>query len=109
LCSKEKPGDGKSVVIDTVSADQPLGWSWLFFPYFWHFDARATEPCTAICLSGILLRQHRENDLTLNNELTKRISEVVVKRLQAPRGKTDLTGIGQPIPKFTGETSLATG
>jgi CRP/FNR family transcriptional regulator, cyclic AMP receptor protein len=82
-----KTSDGKSVVIDTVSAGEPLGWSWLFFPYLWHFDARATEPCTAICLSGILLRQHRDDDLTLNNELTKRISEVVVRRLQAARGK----------------------
>lgn len=82
-----KTNDGKSVVIDTVSAGQPLGWSWLFPPYLWHFDARAVEPCTAICLSGILLRQHRDDDLTLNNELLRRISEVVVQRLQATRGK----------------------
>src|ERR1700730_17001302 len=79
--------DWEPVVIDVVSAGEPLGWSWLFPPYLWHFDARATEPCTAICLSGILLRQHRDDDLTLNNELTKRISEVVVRRLQAARGK----------------------
>jgi hypothetical protein len=58
-----------------------------FFPVSLAFDARATEPCTAICLSGILLCQHRDDDLTLNNELTKRISEVVVKRLQAAPGK----------------------
>lgn len=82
-----KASDGKPVVIDTVSAGQPLGWSWLFSPYLWHFDARATEACTAICLSGILLRQHRDDDLTLSNELSKRISEVVVRRLQAARSK----------------------
>lgn len=80
-----KGGDGKSVIIDTVSAGDPLGWSWLFSPYLWSFDARATEPCTAICLSGILLRQHRDDDLTFGHELHKRMSEVMVRRLQAAR------------------------
>ena len=82
-----KTSDGQSVVIDTVSAGEPLGWSWLISPYLWHFDARATETCTAICLSGIMLRQHRDDDLTLSHELFKRTTEVIVRRLQAARGK----------------------
>lgn len=82
-----KTGDGKTVVIDTVAAGEPLGWSWLFPPYLWSFDARATEPCAAICLSGLLLRQHRDDDLTLSQELHKRVSEVMVRRLQAARNK----------------------
>jgi len=82
-----KTDDGKTVIIDTVSAGEPLGWSWLFPPYLWTFDARATEPCTAICLSGLLLRQHRDDDLTLSHELNKRMSEVMVRRLQAARAK----------------------
>jgi len=82
-----KRNDGKPVVIDTVSAGEPLGWSWLFPPYLWQFDARATKGCTAICLSGIMLRQHRDEDLTLSHELFKRVSEVMVRRLQAARGK----------------------
>ena len=79
--------DGKQVVIDTVSAGEPLGWSWLFPPYHWHFTARATEHCAAICLSGTLLRQHREDDLTLSHELFRRACEVMVRRLQRARGK----------------------
>jgi CRP/FNR family cyclic AMP-dependent transcriptional regulator len=82
-----KAADGKAVIIDTVTAGDPLGWSWLFSPYLWSFDARATEPCTAICFSGILLRQHRDDDLTLSQELHKRMSEVMVRRLQAARNK----------------------
>jgi CRP/FNR family cyclic AMP-dependent transcriptional regulator len=82
-----KADDGKTVVIDTVCAGEPLGWSWLFPPYLWSFDARATEPCTAICLSGLLLRQHRDDDLTLSHELHKRASEVMVRRLRAAREK----------------------
>lgn len=82
-----KAEDGTTVVIDTVSAGEPLGWSWLFPPYLWSFDARATEPCMAICFSGLLLRQHRDDDLTLSHELHKRASEVMVRRLQAARKK----------------------
>jgi hypothetical protein len=82
-----KADDGKTVVIDTVSAGEPLGWSWLFPPYLWSFDARATEPCTALCFSGLLLRQHRDDDLTLSHELHKRASEVMVRRLQGARKK----------------------
>lgn len=82
-----KTTEGESVVIDTVSAGEPLGWSWLFPPYLWRFDARAIEPCTALCLSGILLRQHREDDPTLSHELFKRVSEVAVRRLQGVRDK----------------------
>ena len=82
-----KLSDREPVVIDTVSAGEPLGWSWLFSPYLWQFDARATESCIAICLSGIMLRQHRDEDLTLSHELFKRMSEVMVRRLQAARGK----------------------
>jgi CRP/FNR family transcriptional regulator, cyclic AMP receptor protein len=79
--------DREAVVIDTVSAGEPLGWSWLFSPYLWQFDARSSEPCTAICLSGIMLRQHRDEDLTLSHELFKRMSQVMVRRLQAARSK----------------------
>jgi len=82
-----RTGEGKSVVIDTVSAGEPLGWSWLFPPYLWHFDSRAREACTAICLSAIMLRQHRDEDPTLGHELFKRTVEVVVRRLQATRSK----------------------
>lgn len=82
-----KTGAGQPVVIDTVIAGEPLGWSWLFPPYIWEFDARATKTCRAICLSGIMLRQHRDEDLTLSHELHKRVSEVMVRRLQSARSK----------------------
>jgi CRP/FNR family transcriptional regulator, cyclic AMP receptor protein len=82
-----KTSDGRQVVVDTVSAGEPLGWSWLFPPYLWHLSARAAEQCSAICLSGTLLRQHRDDDLTLSHELFRRSSEVMVRRLQRARGK----------------------
>ncbi len=77
--------DGSSVQVDVVAAGEPLGWSWIFEPYRWQFDARATEPTRALCFSGILLRQHRHEDLMLSHELFKRMCQVMVRRLQQAR------------------------
>ena len=84
---EEPHSDGESMMIDMVSDGEPLGWSWLFSPYLWQFDARAIEPCSALCLSGIMLRQHRDEDFFLSHELFKRMSEVMVRRLQAARSR----------------------
>jgi CRP/FNR family cyclic AMP-dependent transcriptional regulator len=79
--------DEASVIIDTISAGDSLGWSWLFPPYVWHFDARASEPIIAFSFDTVILRRHYDEDLTLGNELFKRGSEVMVRRLQATRRK----------------------
>jgi CRP-like cAMP-binding protein len=84
---EEPHGDGESMMIDLVSDGEPLGWSWLFAPCLWQFDARAIEPCSALCLSGIMLRQHRDEDFFFSHELFKRMSEVMVRRLQAARSR----------------------
>jgi len=84
---EEPQSDGEPMMIDLVSDGEPLGWSWLFAPYLWQFNARAIEPCSALCLSGIMLRQHRDEDFFLSHELFKRMSEVMVRRLQAARSR----------------------
>jgi CRP-like cAMP-binding protein len=76
---------GEVVRIDEVGAGDLLGWSWIFPPYVWHFDARAIEPTTAIFLYGTILREYCENDPALGYELFKRMSEVMMRRLQAAR------------------------
>jgi CRP-like cAMP-binding protein len=75
------------VPIDTVTAGGLLGWSWLFPPYLWHFDARATEPTTAIFFYGTVLREYCEKEPALGYELFKRMSEVMIKRLQSARDR----------------------
>ena len=32
------------MTIETLDAGEILGWSWLFPPYRWHFDAPRVEP-----------------------------------------------------------------
>jgi len=71
------------LVIETIGAGDLLGWSWMFPPYVWQFTARAIEPTTAICFYGTILREYCEKDHSLGYQLLKRISAVMVKRLQA--------------------------
>ena len=71
------------LVIETIGAGDLLGWSWMFPPYVWQFSARAVEPTTAICFYGTILREYCEKDHSLGYELLKRISAVMVTRLQA--------------------------
>jgi CRP/FNR family cyclic AMP-dependent transcriptional regulator len=78
------PG-GKSRVIQTLSDGEVLGWSWMFPPFYWQFSARAIEPIEAIFIYGTPLREECETDHELGYELMKRLTEVVVQRLQATR------------------------
>jgi len=56
-------------------------------PNVWHFTARAIEPAEAIYFAGTILREYCERDHSLGFELHKRMSEVMMKRLQAARRK----------------------
>lgn len=74
-----------TMLIQTLDKDEVLGWSWLFPPYYWHFDARAVEDTEAVFLYGTPLREECESDHDLGYLLMKRLSEVMLNRLQATR------------------------
>jgi CRP/FNR family cyclic AMP-dependent transcriptional regulator len=78
-------GFGGPLVIETIGPGDLLGWSWMFPPYVWQFTARAVEPTTAIFFYGTILREYCEKDHSLGYELFKRMSVVMMKRLQAAR------------------------
>jgi CRP/FNR family transcriptional regulator, cyclic AMP receptor protein len=80
-------GFGEPVVIETIGAGDLLGWSWMFPPYVWHFTARAAEPTNAIFFYGTILREYCERDHSLGYELFKRMTPVMMKRLQSARRK----------------------
>ncbi len=76
-----------AITTDTLVAGEPLGWSWMFPPYAWHFSARAIEPTTALFFDAAVLHKYCNEDLTLGHQLFRRMSEVMVRRLQASRAK----------------------
>lgn len=83
--SNERDDERKPMLIETLGPGDVLGWSWLFPPYYWHFDARAVTPAKALFFYGSRLREHCAHDHELGYELMQRTAEVVIGRLQATR------------------------
>lgn len=77
--------DETAEAIQILGPGDVLGWSWLFPPYYWHFDARVLEPTTAIFFYGTRLREQCEENHDLGYELMKRMAAIVIERLQASR------------------------
>ena len=71
--------------VQTLGPGDVLGWSWLFPPFTWHFQARALEPAQAIVLDGARLLVTAERNREFGYELMKRVAQVVIRRLQATR------------------------
>ena len=64
-----------------------LGWSWLFPPYCWHFDAVAEEDTDAISFPAARLRDDCEADKAYGYAVMKQVAELLIHRLQATRLK----------------------
>lgn len=87
-----------AVVLETLNDGDVLGWSWLFSPYRWHFDAEALETTRATELDGACLRGKCEHDARLGYDLMSRFGGIVLERLQAARLRLlDLYGDGHGV------------
>lgn len=73
------------VSVDTIQAGDVLGWSWLFAPFCWHFQAKAIETTRAIALDGSALLVRCEEDHELGHALMKRMTQLLIRRLEAAR------------------------
>jgi CRP-like cAMP-binding protein len=74
-----------TVRLETIHAGDALGWAWLFPGFAWHFQARAVQPTRVICCNGAHLLVQAEEDHDFGYELMKRVSQIVIHRLQASR------------------------
>jgi CRP/FNR family cyclic AMP-dependent transcriptional regulator len=78
------PEQGPLTIL-TLGEGEVLGWSWLFPPYRWKFDAQAIELTRAIAFDAKCLRTKCETDHDLGYELLKRFAYLVEQRLEATR------------------------
>ena len=96
----EKSND--TTVVQTLGAGDVLGWSWLFPPFVWHFQARAVEPTSAIILNGAHLLVTAERNHDFGYELMKRMADIVITRLQATRKQllevASINSMNQKLP-----------
>jgi len=74
-----------ALTIETIEAGEVIGWSWLFPPYRWHFDARALSVVRATGFDGACLRAKCESDPVLGYELMSRFAQVMIERLEWTR------------------------
>jgi CRP/FNR family transcriptional regulator, cyclic AMP receptor protein len=78
------PGEGPAL-IGTVGLGDLLGWSWLVPPYTWAFGAVAATRVEAFEFDAQAVRASCAADPSLGYELTRRMTLVLAKRLQATR------------------------
>jgi CRP/FNR family transcriptional regulator, cyclic AMP receptor protein len=74
-----------ALTLETIEAGEVIGWSWLFPPHRWHFDARALSAVRATAFDGACLRGKCEEDTALGYDLMKRFAQVFIQRLQWTR------------------------
>lgn len=86
------------LVLQTLQAGEIFGWSWLFPPYKWTFDARAMDADVhAIALDGRCLRGKCERDTRMGFDLMQRFARIMTERLQATRLQIlDVYGVHEP-------------
>jgi CRP-like cAMP-binding protein len=73
------------VAIETVDPGEVVGWSWLFPPYRWHFDAKALGLVRATVFGAACLREKCEQDPAFGYDLMSRFTQVLIERLQWTR------------------------
>jgi len=75
-------GEGEMIVVQTLGPGEVLGWSWLYAPYYWHFSACAAEATQAIFFYGTRLRERCEEDREFGFQLMRRVTAILMQRLQ---------------------------
>jgi CRP-like cAMP-binding protein len=78
------PGRG-ALVVQTLTAGDVAGFSWLIEPHRWEFDGRAVDRVRAVRLDGTCLRGKCEDDPRLGYDLMCRFAALATSRLQATR------------------------
>jgi CRP-like cAMP-binding protein len=73
------------ITIETLHEGEVVGWSWLFEPHRWQFDAHACDDTAAIVFDSACLRGKCDAHHELGHQLMRRFASVLVDRLQATR------------------------
>ena len=85
-----RPGAG-AVVIETLDAGDVLGWSWLFPPYRWHFDAVCSTQVHGDRLRRRCLRGKCDADHALGYELLRHFATGACSSGSRPPGCSSWT------------------
>ncbi|RVU14418.1 cyclic nucleotide-binding domain-containing protein [Streptomyces antnestii] len=83
----------RAVVLETLTHNQLLGWSWLFAHHVWHLGAEATTPVRAYEFDAATVRTMCQKDAALGAPVALWVGSVVAHRFQTMRNRLlDLFG-----------------
>jgi CRP-like cAMP-binding protein len=74
-----------SLNILTLNSNSVLGWSWLYPPYTWHFEARAISDTTTFTFDAIKVRTECRRDFEFGYMFTNCFGQIMMRRLVATR------------------------
>jgi len=75
----------RAAVIQTLSHDELVGWSWLFAPHAWHLGAETTTPVRAYEFDAAAVRAMCQDDPALGREVAQWVGDVLAHRLRSAR------------------------
>jgi CRP-like cAMP-binding protein len=78
-------GSRGTIIIETIGADDALGFAALNPPFLWGADARAVEPTLAFALDGACLRRKLDADPQFGYYFTRRLMNEIHERLERVR------------------------
>jgi hypothetical protein len=84
------------LIIQTLVDEDLTGWSWLFPPYRWHFDARTVKAVRLLAFDGGWLREQIEADPKLGYLFMSLVAQIMFDRLQATRPQRATSTSPQP-------------
>ncbi len=73
------------LVVETLTGEHVLGWSWLVPPHRWRFDAVAVDDVDAISLDAGCLRRLLGDDPALHAVVSRQLLAIVSDRLEHTR------------------------
>lgn len=74
-----------TVVVETIGADDTLGWAALNPPFRWSVDARAVEPTLLFAIDSACVRQKLDADHSFGYAFTRRLMNEIHERLERVR------------------------
>lgn len=86
ICSKD-PETGIQKPVQKIGTGEVLGWSWLFAPYVWSFNAVAKSDLEVIMFDAAHIRHFCESHKELGYEVLTRFSKLMSLRMLELRTK----------------------
>ena len=78
---------GPALIVQSLGADDVLGWSWLIPPYKWTFEAKADHESKVLIFDGKALLAYCEKHSDFGYVLMKHFAGLMSQRLHAARIK----------------------